>query len=308
MKKSQKLVLGGLLVSIGIVLSAAGGLVVYRLRKTFRRDVSLSEDSTTYEKGRLWASQHKDICERLTRCVDDVELVGYYYNQEAEKSVLLVHGLDGTYLDRLADADFYFSRGFNVLSVMCRGHAESGGEVRTMGYKDCQDVIVWAQLLAEEKQQKEIVLDGISMGGASVLAASADDALPAQVMCVISECSFTSLYDIVLDMFQKTFPFGATVAMPLIEWYCRHAFQISFRDHAPITCVPRAKVPILLIHGTEDTIVPFPMGQKLYDACGNTREFFPVEGAGHCMASQTDPRGYAETLDRFIREQEACFD
>ena len=48
-----------------------------------------------------------------------------------------------------------------------------------------------------------------------------------------------------------------------------------------ISKIPRVKKPILLIHGTEDRIIPFELGKKLYEAAESKKMFRAIEGAGH---------------------------
>jgi fermentation-respiration switch protein FrsA (DUF1100 family) len=45
--------------------------------------------------------------------------------------------------------------------------------------------------------------------------------------------------------------------------------------------IGEVKVPVLIAHGTGDTIVPFHMGERLYEAATAPKRFIRVEGAGH---------------------------
>ena len=45
--------------------------------------------------------------------------------------------------------------------------------------------------------------------------------------------------------------------------------------------IPEVKVPVLITHGTNDSIVPFQMGERLYQAARAPKKFIKVEGAGH---------------------------
>ena len=45
--------------------------------------------------------------------------------------------------------------------------------------------------------------------------------------------------------------------------------------------VPRLRVPKLFVHGDRDEIVPFSMGQKLFEAATDPKFFYPVKDAGH---------------------------
>jgi fermentation-respiration switch protein FrsA (DUF1100 family) len=45
--------------------------------------------------------------------------------------------------------------------------------------------------------------------------------------------------------------------------------------------IGQVRVPLLIIHGTHDEIIPFAMGKQLFDAANQPKQFWAVEGAGH---------------------------
>ena len=61
------------------------------------------------------------------------------------------------------------------------------------------------------------------------------------------------------------------------------------------------RVPKLIIHGEEDEIVPFKMGERLYRAAPNPKFFYPIPGAGHNDTYLVGGKKYVETLFRFVK-------
>ena len=55
-------------------------------------------------------------------------------------------------------------------------------------------------------------------------------------------------------------------------------------------------MPVLITHGTRDSIVPFHMGEKLYEAAKAPKKFIKVEGAGHHNLSGTAFEEYRTAL------------
>jgi hypothetical protein len=55
--------------------------------------------------------------------------------------------------------------------------------------------------------------------------------------------------------------------------------------------------PLLQVHGDADTIVPFTLGRKLFDAANEPKQFLVIPGGDH-----NDPRTpkYYEALDQFL--------
>ena len=45
--------------------------------------------------------------------------------------------------------------------------------------------------------------------------------------------------------------------------------------------ISAVKAPVLITHGTSDQIVPFEMGEKLYEAANAPKRFIKVEGGSH---------------------------
>ena len=66
--------------------------------------------------------------------------------------------------------------------------------------------------------------------------------------------------------------------------------------------IPGITVPKLIIHGEEDGLVPFSMGQKLYRAAGAPKLFFPIKNAGHNDTYLFGGKKYFETLSDFVRQ------
>ncbi|MDA0690796.1 MAG: alpha/beta hydrolase [Nitrospinae bacterium] len=60
------------------------------------------------------------------------------------------------------------------------------------------------------------------------------------------------------------------------------------------------KLPKLFLHGTEDEVVPYELGRKLYSAAADPKEFYDIEGAGHNDTYIMGGREYYTELNRFI--------
>lgn len=313
MKKIWKYAFGATAFAAGGITAVCGAANTMFAR-TLRRgkkpltEMNLDPENHNFEEmqkeGKAWAAAHKGQCSRLEITVLGIGLVGYYYDQGAAKSVILVHGFAGHYLDRLCNAPLYFDSGYNVLAVDCRGHGESGGAYRTMGYLDGHDVVCWAKELVEKKGQELIVLDGVSMGSATVLTASGDEELPEQVCGIVADCGFTSIHNVFehqAKQFMKvpTFPF-----LNIVEWLCKKKARISTTENSPLECVKRSQTPTLFIHGVEDDYVPYEMGVQLNNACGALKKLLTVKGAGHAQSCKVAPELYEETIRQFLETLE----
>ena len=61
--------------------------------------------------------------------------------------------------------------------------------------------------------------------------------------------------------------------------------------------IGRVKAPILILHDTADRVVPFALGEQLYQAAAEPRRFGRLGGAGHSRSLEP---GGMEAVNEFI--------
>ena len=64
--------------------------------------------------------------------------------------------------------------------------------------------------------------------------------------------------------------------------------------------VKKAKVPVLLIHGTGDTFVPCSMCERIYENISSPKKMLLIEGAAHAECYYKDTMAYENALTEFI--------
>lgn len=75
----------------------------------------------------------------------------------------------------------------------------------------------------------------------------------------------------------------------------------GFKEASAVEQLKKTKLPMLFIHGEEDTFVPYWMLDVVYGACASPdKERLSVPGAGHGEASWEDPELYWSTVDAFL--------
>jgi acetyl esterase len=83
----------------------------------------------------------------------------------------------------------------------------------------------------------------------------------------------------------------------------------SLRDLSPVNWVQKDSPPFLLIHGTEDRLVPFEQSKQMCDAmrkAGASCEIYPVNGGGHGLRwweSERDMTGYKRVMVRWLDDK-----
>lgn len=153
--------------------------------------------------------------------------------------------------------------GYNVLMIDYRGYGKSSGgkpsEVKV--YEDAESA--WNYL---EKQRRippnRIFIYGHSMGGAIAIDLAIHHP---EAAGIIEESSFTSMPDEASAMGYGFMPTDLLI---------HERFD-------SLSKIPKLKIPLLIIHGTWDKVVPYRMGQKLFDAAPQPKTIELIEGGGH---------------------------
>ncbi len=187
----------------------------------------------------------------------------------AERTVLFFHGNGGNISHRLETVEFLFQLGVPQLHIDYRGYGKSDGSV---GEAECYaDAVAASDWLAANKSvpPEYQVAFGRSLGGAVAI----ELATRRRLAGLIVESSFTSA----ADMGQKMFPF-----LP-VKYLVRYKFA-SGEKIGSIDC------PVLITHSPQDDLIPYHMGEKLFELAAEPKRFVNLQG-GH------NERWYLNTSD-----------
>ncbi|GMO39559.1 MAG: hypothetical protein Pg6C_00030 [Treponemataceae bacterium] len=221
-------------------------------------------------------------------------------------AVILVHG----YTDNAAGAAYlaaeYHKRGVIVLSIDCRAHGESGGEVIGMGYPDSKDLALWVGALKSRFGHKtRVILHGVSMGAAAVM--QYDGAEPPAV--IAADCGFSSGRRQFLDMFGAALgkkPVQRAVSEILFAGMSVSNFVMAgffLSQNSPERALKKRKItkacetPLVLFHGSRDRLVSAGMLRQLVKASGGKNVIVKeIEDAPHMGCYFYAPELYMETV------------
>ena len=236
-----------------LVLSALGGLLLL-FETRFIYFPSRAHEATPAGLG----LPSEDV---LFTAEDGVRLHGWFLPvRGARWTVLLSHGNAGNISHRLDRTLFLQTRlGASVLLYDYRGYGRSEGSPDEPGtYRDARAAY---RYLVEQRRvpPERLVLFGESLGSA----VSLDLALAHPAAALILEAPFTSL-----PAMART-----TIFFPLAP------FVRTRYDN--LEKVGRLRMPLLVLQGDHDEIVPFAQGRRLFEAAPGPKRFFAIPGAGH---------------------------
>ena len=233
---------------------------------------------------------------------DGLRLSGLYLlNPEAKGTIILMHGyrMDG-YTDFTCVYKKYYDLGYSLLNAFHRAHVDSEGEYITFGIKERFDCRDWAEYIADRfGPEHKIVLDGLSMGAATVLMATGLE-LPENVKGVIADCGFTSPWEQLLFVVKTKYHLPARPLMDSVDIFARLLGGFSFKEYSTLDAMKVNTVPILFIHGEADDFVPTYFSVRNFEACKAPKRLITVPNAAHGVSYLVDPDTCNAELDKFL--------
>lgn len=219
----------------------------------------------------------------------------------ANKLVICFHGYTSQCMsDFIGLSDYYFRHGFQILLVDARAHGQSEGEYVGFGCKDRYDALKWIQWAVDKAGEDcQILLHGISMGGATVLMTSGLKLLP-QVKGIISDCAFTSAKEVFTHVLNTMYHLPAFPMIDIADRINKKKAGYGLDEGNAAREVRHASVPVLLIHGDKDTFVPCIMCEQIYENCSSPATKLIIPGAGHAESYYKDTAAYEQAMDSFI--------
>ncbi len=169
--------------------------------------------------------------------------------------------------------------GVNVIIPDFEGYGMSGGKPSEKGCYAAANAAYDYLLSRGDVNPKKIVAMGWSLGGAAAI----DLASRRPVMGIVTISAFTNLAD---------------MARQIVRWFptsfiLKYRFD-NVRKLAGIDC------PILIVHGTEDELVPFAMAPKLAAAAKGNVQRYNVQGAGHNDVFEVGGEELGKRVEEFI--------
>ena len=260
-------------------------------------------DKTSESRKTVEALEREEI--ELT-ADDGVKLKGYLFKNktETDKTVICVHGYNSTgFIDFATVGLAYFNNGYNVLLVTNRACGESGGKWTGFGILESRDTVKWVKKIAELYPQGSIILQGCSLGGATVCMMSDMD-MPKNVKAIISDCAFAEMKAELVHMFKYMAHLPSFPLLNTVEMWCKKVAKFSFEDNTPLRAVSNAKYPMFFVHGRADRYIPYQTAEKLYNACPTDKELLIVDGAGHAASHLRGGKDYFDKIFAFIEKHE----
>lgn len=221
-----------------------------------------------------------EVSERWLAASDGLSLLAWYVPPAADQPVVLFfHGNNGHIGHRATRLAALHAAGWGVLLLEYRGYGSNPGTPSEDGLAVDAEA-GHAELRALGIPPGRIVIWGESLGTAVAIRLACDH----QAAALVLEAPFTSM----VEMAHRRHPY-----VP-VDRLLKDRFDSIGR-------IGRVAMPVLIIHGAGDALVPVEMGARLHaTATAPVREFHRIEAAGHIDLLQHDVLGIGM---EFVRRQ-----
>ena len=213
---------------------------------------------------------------------DNVQLHGWFLRSpDTLGTIILFHGNAGNLSHRGEILRRLRASGFDVFIFDYRGYGRSEGSPTEAGvYTDGHAAVRYVRSLSHVDSRR-LFFFGSSLGGAVAIHVAADQ----PPIGLILESTFSSARDVAAS----AYPF-----LP-VQFFLRTRFDAELK-------IRSLHIPLLFFHGTDDSIIPYRLGRKLFDAANPPKQFVDVPGAGHNDVFLIGSNSYLEQIRTFCLE------
>ena len=212
------------------------------------------------------------------RSSDGLMLFGWFLPAQgkAKGTVLFLHGNAENISTHIANVHWLPAQHYNVFLPDYRGYGGSEGRPSLKGLQDDINSAMKYLLQRKDIDTERIVILAQSLGGALAIYNVAHSPYRAKIKALISESAFSDYRNLTrekLASFWLTWP---------LQWPL--SFLID-NDYSPLDAVSLiSPIPLLIIHGDNDNVVPLLHGESLFTAAAQPKEMWLVPGGGHIEA------------------------
>lgn len=264
MPTSRKLRLAG----IGAAATAAPFALAWRFAHVYRRRAGFPKPlAPTFDPSELGLAFEA----RTIRTPDGLDLPAWWIEAPGggvAPTIVLVHGWESARHRTLPNAVFLHALGYHVLTVDIRGHGENVAETLPVSAGEFgADALAAVRAALADPLVSRVAILGHSLGAVgSILAAAAEP----RVAAVVLTATPADPYRLTRQTFRLArLPIPAPIAYPL-AWLTTRVY-LEPRGHRPseisaTDAIRRYAGPVLAIHGTDDSVVPFGHLERLVRA------------------------------------------
>jgi fermentation-respiration switch protein FrsA (DUF1100 family) len=200
---------------------------------------------------------------------------------EAQGTVLYLHGNAENISAHFANVAWMPAAGFNVLALDYRGYGGSEGTPSLEGVQLDIDAAMRALLERPDVDPDQIIVFGQSLGGALAIHYVAHSAYRNNIRAVIADSAFADYRLVAKEKLAGLF------ITWLLQWLPDYTVDNNYSPRASVAAL--SPIPLLLIHGERDGIVPPHHSQLLFETAQEPKDLWSIPDSGHIQALRSAP-------------------
>jgi dipeptidyl aminopeptidase/acylaminoacyl peptidase len=220
---------------------------------------------------------------------------------EARGTIIYLHGLGDCKIGGVPYARLFYGKGFNVFLYDSRRHGNSEGQYCTYGFHEKHDLSIAINHLKSLTDTRigKIGVIGTSMGAAVALQAAAIDH---RIDAVVAEASFTDLRTIMVDYQKRIIKLPWHFLRNLAMSRSQSLAGFKARYVSPIHAVRNVQMPILFIHGTDDSRIRAEYSKALYNSANQPKELLLIHKGDHTDLLNVGGSEYEQRIVEFFEK------
>jgi uncharacterized protein len=203
--------------------------------------------------------RHQDE-EVYIKCADGVTINGIFYRGDRDDVILYFHGNAGDLSGWQFVAEDFYASGFSVLLIDYRGYGKSEGNISEKGFYADAEAAYGFLVQKKGFNPQDIIIYGRSIGSGVAVHLAATYPNKGLVL----EAPYTSLGSLADTKVPFFFP----------SVYLHYTFNNERRINS-------IKAPLIVVHGSNDTLIPPGEGRILYEKFKGRKAFVLVNGGAH---------------------------
>ena len=225
----------------------------------FQRNLMYHPDENNYSGDNLEVNIEKVSIETT----DNINLLGWFHNKNLKsyKTIVYFHGNAGTLENRIHKLNHFKDMDVNFLIIAWRGFSGNKGKPSEEGlYTDGASAINW--LKEKGLKEEDIIIYGESLG----TGVATEIAQNKNFSGIILESPFTSM----IDLGQKHYPIFP------VKFLLKDKYESEKK-------IKNINIPVLVMHGEADQIVPFWMLKKIFNLASEPKYSYFTKYDYHMM-------------------------
>jgi len=210
---------------------------------------------------------------------DGTRLHGWFLPSKgpAKATILFLHGNAENISTHIGAVYWLPKQGFNVYLYDYRGYGKSEGELNIdTAISDVSTVI--AQLSKrDDVDDSKLIVFGQSLGAAIAANAVAQNQANFNIAALVMESGFSDFRNIAREKLSESW----------ITWAFQWPLSLTITNkYSPQTALSSiSKIPVLIMHGDNDKVIPLEHGKLLYESASQPKELWIIPNGKHTAAT-----------------------